>query len=87
MGFSDEMDLTRRVGVLERDDSPAFRVPHRPIRRPGPCAVCRPNRRCRGVLLDRCDDGVWRSELSWTDRGGPARPASALDERPGAFCG
>ena len=81
MGFSDEIDVTR-VGRLEPDASPAFSVrvtdpQGRPVR--GLSA----DQRWRGVVLDRYDEGVWRSELSWTDRGAKAQPDVPLDETPG----
>jgi hypothetical protein len=72
-GFSEEIDL-RRAGRLEKDDTTAFTVrardsEGRPVRAlPG-------DSRWRGVVLDRYEDGVWRSEsdLNWPRRlrGGP----------------
>lgn len=72
-GFSDEINLGR-TGRLENDDSVAFAVTAtdadgRPVRE------LRPDQRWRGLVLDRYDDGVWRSDLSFSNSKFLARPA------------
>jgi hypothetical protein len=67
-GFSEEIDLLR-TGVLVRDDSPAFSVQVTdPSGRPE--RALPPDPRWRGIVLDRYEEGLWRSGLTWSS-GGP----------------
>jgi hypothetical protein len=76
MGFSEEIDLMR-VGVLETDDSPAFTVQVTDDRGT-PVRALPPDSRWRGTVLDRYEEGMWRTEsdLTW-----PARVRAALVSR------
>ncbi|MFO0876046.1 MAG: transglutaminaseTgpA domain-containing protein [Gemmataceae bacterium] len=82
-GFSDEIDLNRG-STLEPDSRIAFSFtvtdcfgnPERGL----------PNdQRFRGVVLDRYEDGIWRSGLNWTSRLPLYRPPETLDNSPGTL--
>jgi transglutaminase-like putative cysteine protease len=82
MGFSEEINL-KRTGRLEPDDSPAFTVrvtdvSGKPIR------GLRSDTRWRGMVLDRYEDGIWRSEseMAWPRLARKA-PPEAIEPKPG----
>ena len=61
-GFSEEIDL-RRVGTLTNDDAVAFTVKMTDLEGT-PQKLLPADQRWRGPVLDRYEDGVWRSELT-----------------------
>lgn len=65
-GFSEEIDLTRS-GTLEADETVAFTVTVTE-RAGAPMRSLPGDQRWRGVVLDRYEDGTWRSGLNWSSR-------------------
>ncbi len=82
-GFSDEINVGR-VGRVENDDSVAFTVsvtdgagrPRRDLR---------PDQRWRGIVLDRYEDGVWRSDLAYSSGRHITRPPRQPEPDPDAL--
>lgn len=70
-GFSDEIDL-RRTGSLVPDDTPAFWVTV--TDHDGNPAALPPDQRWRGMVFDRYQDGIWRSEVNWQSGASSHRP-------------
>lgn len=76
-GFSEEIDL-RRSGQLEPDETPAFYV--RAVDPAGQPARLPFDQRWRGIVLDRYQEGVWRSEVNWPTGATMYRPSPRLVE-------
>ena len=77
-GFSDEIALTRS-GRLESDDGVAFTI----TATDGDGQAMRdlrPDLHWRGLVLDRYDDGLWRSDLSYSNSKHVARPPRLEDQ-------
>jgi transglutaminase-like putative cysteine protease len=84
-GFSEVIDLNR-TGTIESDDSIVFTVAV--TDRTGRLQRGLPaDQRWRGIVLDRYENGVWRTELTWPQGAPIARPATGLrvDEVPDAL--
>jgi len=62
-GFSDEIDLNR-TGKLALDDSQAFTV-HVVNHQDRSENALQSDQRWRGIVLDRYENGIWRSDISW----------------------
>lgn len=74
-GFAEEIDLTRGRDLVN-DNSVAFTVSV--SGGDGSSRKLPPTQRWRGVVLDRYEEGVWRSELNWP----PGKQGVRTEDRP-----